>query len=507
MKAKAVTGLSASLHAGVMRPAHSGRLPHAAAEPASEPTMKVCVIGAGYVGLVTAACLAEMGNSVACLDVDGPRVEALRQGRIPIHEPGLDEMVQRNAGAGRLFFTTDAERAVGHGTIVFIAVGTPAAEDGSADLDHVLAAAATVGRHMGEYKVVVDKSTVPVGTADRVREAVAVQLRQRDCRVPFSVASNPEFLKEGAAVDDFMRPDRVIVGADDDQAILLLRALYAPFLRNRDRLLVMDLRSAEMTKYAANAMLATRISFMNEMALLAERLGADIEKVRLGIGSDPRIGSHFLYAGLGWGGSCFPKDVKALRHMGSQHALEMPMLEATERINQGQRRLPVQRLTERLGASLQGHVVAVWGLAFKPGTDDLREAPALAIIDDVLARGGRVRAFDPVAMPALQDRWGPREGLELVSDAAQACEGASALVVATEWREFRSPDWAALRPTMARALVFDGRNLYDGAELRALGFEHVGIGRAEAAPPDTHARMPQPRAAAAPHASEATLVA
>ncbi len=442
--------------------------------------MKVCVLGAGYVGLVTAACLSEMGNSVACLDIDAARVQGLQEGRMPIHEPGLAELVQRNAAAGRLFFTTDAALAVSHGTIVFIAVGTPAAEDGSADLAHVLQAARTIGANMHDHKVIVDKSTVPVGTAEQVRQAVAAELRRRGVLLPYAVVSNPEFLKEGAAIEDFMRPDRVIVGSDNEQALLLMKALYAPFLRNRDRLLVMDLNSAEMTKYVANAMLATRISFMNEMALLAERLGADIEQVRLGIGSDPRIGSHFLYAGCGWGGSCLPKDVKALRRMGEDAGVALPMLAATQAINERQRHLLVQRLVARLGEDLRGHTIGLWGLAFKPGTDDLREAPALVIIDELLARGATVRAFDPVAMPAVAARWPDRSGLVLVPSPMEAADSASALLVVTEWREFRSPDFAELRGRMQTPLLLDGRNLYDPEALRELGFEVVGIGRGTA---------------------------
>jgi len=367
--------------------------------------MKVSVVGAGYVGLVTAACLAEMGNSVVCLDVDAQRVAGLRQGEMPIHEPGLAELVQRNAAASRLYFTTDESLAVAHGTLIFIAVGTPAAEDGSADLAHVLAAAATIGRHMSDYKVIVDKSTVPVGTAEQVQATVALELKRRAAVLPYAVVSNPEFLKEGAAIEDFMRPDRVVLGVDDEQAMLLMRALYAPFLRNRDRLLLMDVRSAELTKYVANAMLAARISFMNEMAALAEHVGADIEQVRLGIGSDPRIGTHFLYAGCGWGGSCLPKDVQALQRMGRDAGLDLALLTAVQRVNEHQRGLLAQRLVQRLGESLAGHRIALWGLAFKPGTDDLREAPSLLIIDELLRRGAQVRAFDPVAMPGVAARY------------------------------------------------------------------------------------------------------
>jgi UDPglucose 6-dehydrogenase len=439
--------------------------------------MKVSVFGAGYVGLVTAACLAEMGNSVVCVDVDAARVQRLEAGEVPIHEPGLADLLARNATARRLTFTTDAGLGVQHGTIVFIAVGTPPAEDGSADLEHVLAAATSIGHHMHDYKVVVDKSTVPVGTADRVHEAIAAELRRRAMVLPFAVVSNPEFLKEGAAIEDFMRPDRVIVGSDDEQATLLMRALYAPFLRNRDRLLLMDTRSAELSKYVANAMLATRISFMNEMARLAEHLGADIEQVRLGVGSDPRIGTHFLYAGCGWGGSCLPKDVRALRHMGEQHGLPLHILGAVQQVNNHQRGLLAERVRQRFGDDLRGHSFALWGLAFKPGTDDLREAPSLPLIDELLQRGARVRAFDPVAMPGVAALWPGRTGLELVPEPLTAADGASALLVVTEWREFRSPDLDALRARLRHPVVIDGRNLYDPALMQQQGFDYIGIGR------------------------------
>ncbi len=439
--------------------------------------MKICVFGAGYVGLVTAACLAEMGNSVACVDIDASRVAGLNQGDIPIHEPGLSELVLRNAAAGRLHFTTDAATAVADGTIVFIAVGTPSSEDGSADLDHVLTAAASIGRHMRDYKVVVDKSTVPVGTAEKVRAVIAAELHKRATVLPFAVVSNPEFLKEGAAIDDFMRPDRIIVGADDEQAALLMRALYAPFLRNRDRLLMMDVRSAELTKYVANAMLATRISFMNEMAALAERIGADIEQVRQGIGSDPRIGTHFLYAGCGWGGSCLPKDVKALARMGHDAGVPLAMLGSVQQVNDRQRHLLSERVVQRFGEDLSGLTIAVWGLAFKPDTDDLREAPSLVIIDELLRRGAHVRAFDPVASTKAASQWRDRQGLEFAATPYAAAAGASALLVVTEWREFRSPDFAELRAAMRTPVLFDGRNLYDPALMRSLGFEYIGIGR------------------------------
>ena len=456
--------------------------------------MKVCVFGAGYVGLVTAACLSEMGNSVVCLDVDAARVARLQAGEVPIHEPGLDVLLARNAAAGRLLFTTDAAAAVEHGTVVFIAVGTPASEDGSADLHHVLAAATTIGAHMRDYKVVVDKSTVPVGTADRVHQAVAAELRRRSTVIPFAVVSNPEFLKEGAAIDDFMRPDRVVVGSHDEQATLLMRALYAPFVRNRDRLMVMDVRSAELTKYVSNAMLATRISFMNEMALLAERLGADIEQVRQGVGSDPRIGTHFLYAGCGWGGSCLPKDVQALRHMGDEQGLPMQILASVQDVNDRQRHLLVERVTARFGHDLRGHVFALWGLAFKPGTDDLREAPSLVIIDELLQRGATLQAFDPVAMPGMATRWPGRQGLQLMADPMAAAQGASALLIVTEWREFRSPDFDALGRALRERVVIDGRNLYDPALMRQHGFEYGGIGRGQVLQPVPESRA-QPWAA------------
>ena len=439
--------------------------------------MKVTVFGAGYVGLVSAACLSDMGNSVLCADVDEGRVMRLQTGEVPIHEPGLADLLRRNVAAGRLRFTIDAEQAVAHGTLLFIAVGTPPAEDGSADVGHVLAVAQRIGAHMQDYKVVVNKSTVPVGTAQRVREALVEGLRARQVLVPFAVVSNPEFLKEGAAIDDFMHPDRVLIGSDDEQATLLMRALYAPFLRNRDRIVLMDVKSAELTKYVANAMLATRISFMNEMAALAERVGADIEQVRVGIGSDPRIGTHFLYAGCGWGGSCFPKDVRALSRMGHETGVDMGMLRAVQEVNEHQKRLLGRRIVERYGADLGGRVIAVWGLAFKPETDDLREAPSLVLIEELLARGATVRAYDPVALPGMAARMGARAGLELCEEPMHAAQGADALVVVTEWRQFRSPDFAGLLQAMRTPLVVDGRNLYDPALMRQLGFEHLGIGR------------------------------
>lgn len=440
--------------------------------------MKISVFGAGYVGLVTAACLSEMGNSVVCIDVDTKRIAGLQKGVTPIHELGLEPLLQRNSAAGRLTFTNDLAAAVAHGTILFIAVGTPAAADGSADLQQVISVAQTIGEHMHDYKVVVNKSTVPVGTADMVRKTIANALRQRATVLPYSVVSNPEFLKEGVAIDDFMRPDRVIVGSDNEQAALLMRALYSPFLRNRDRLILMDVRSAELTKYVANAMLATRISFMNEMALLAEKVGADIEHVRFGIGSDSRIGTHFLYAGCGWGGSCFPKDVRALAHIAEEAGAELSMLKATQAINDRQRGLLGRRVVSRFGQDLSGLQFAVWGLAFKPGTDDMREAPSVDLINDLLSRGARVKAFDPVAMNRAQEIWGEQPAFELSKEPLSAADGSDALIVVTEWREFRSPDFAELTKLLKQPVIFDGRNLYEPSLMTELGFEYTGIGRA-----------------------------
>jgi UDPglucose 6-dehydrogenase len=439
--------------------------------------MKITVIGTGYVGLVSGACLAEMGNDVLCLDVDPRKIAMLEQGDIPIWEPGIQEMVRRNVAARRMKFTLDLQRAVDHGTIQFIAVGTPPDEDGSADLQYVLAAARNVGRHMTDYKVVVDKSTVPVGTADKVREAIADELRLRGVEVPYAVVSNPEFLKEGAAVDDFMRPDRIVVGADDEQAIFLMKALYSPFQRNHERLVVMDVRSAELTKYAANAMLATRISFMNELALLAEQVGADIELVRQGIGSDPRIGYHFLYSGAGYGGSCFPKDVKALIRTASDHGRPMHVLNAVEAANDAQKHVLVEKVVARFGADLSGKHFALWGLAFKPNTDDMREAPSRIVIDDLLARGATVCAYDPVAIHEAERAIGERAGLSYGTDPMQALEGADALVIVTEWKEFRSPDFDAIKAAIKSSVIIDGRNMYPPALPRASGLEYISIGR------------------------------
>lgn len=440
--------------------------------------MKITVVGAGYVGLVTGACLSEMGNFVVCLDLDRSKVQLLNAGGIPIHEPGLGDIVQRNMAAGRLRFTHDAADAIAHGAVQFIAVGTPPDEDGSADLTHVLAAARDIGRFMPSgYTVVVNKSTVPVGTGDKVRKVIEDELSLRGTESRFSVVSNPEFLKEGAAVADFMRPDRIVVGHDSPHALEIMRALYEPFLRNHDRLLSMDIKSAELTKYAANAMLATRISFMNELALLAERLDADIESVRKGIGSDPRIGFSFLYAGCGYGGSCFPKDVKALARTAEDHGSPLSLLIAVEKVNERQKQVLTDKLLTRFGNDLTGKTFAVWGLAFKPNTDDMREAPSLTVIENLLAHGATVKAYDPVANAEAGRVMGDRVGLEIVPNAYVAADGADALVIVTEWREFRTPDWDQLRSIMACAVVFDGRNLYVPAMVRAQGFEYHAIGR------------------------------
>ncbi|MBK8739391.1 MAG: UDP-glucose/GDP-mannose dehydrogenase family protein [Betaproteobacteria bacterium] len=439
--------------------------------------MKLTIVGTGYVGLVTGTCLAEVGNDVLCLDTNAEKIAMLNAGGVPIYEPGLEELIRKNVEAGRLRFTTDAAAGVAHGTLQFIAVGTPPDEDGSADLQYVVAAARNVGRHMTSHKVIIDKSTVPVGTADKVRAAIAAELAARGVDVPFAVVSNPEFLKEGAAVEDFMRPDRIVIGADDEQAIQLMRALYAPFQRNRERLLVMDIRSAELTKYAANAMLATRISFMNELANLAEKLGADIEHVRQGIGSDPRIGYHFLYPGLGYGGSCFPKDVQALQRTAQENGSPLRVLAAVEEANSTQKTRLVDKIVARLGRDLAGKTMAVWGLSFKPNTDDMREAPSLAVIDALVARGAHIVAYDPVAMHEAQRVLAHHPGVTFAAAPLVAVQGADALVIVTEWKEFRSPDFDAVRAALNAPLIFDGRNLYDPAFVRAQGFEYFPIGR------------------------------
>jgi UDPglucose 6-dehydrogenase len=435
------------------------------------------MIGTGYVGLVTGACFAEVGNDVVCLDVDRKKIDILNAGGVPIHEPGLEAMIARNAAAGRLKFTTDVDAAVAHGLLQFIAVGTPPGEDGSADMQYVLAAARNIGRRMTEPKIVVDKSTVPVGTADRVREAIAGELDARGVNLRFAVVSNPEFLKEGAAIEDFMRPDRVVIGADDEHAIAAMRAIYAPFQRTHERLLVMDVRSAELTKYAANAMLATRISFMNELANLADELGADIEHVRQGIGSDPRIGYYFLYPGVGYGGSCFPKDVKALRHTAEQFGRPLRILTAVEEVNEAQKLRLVEKIVACLGEDLAGRTFALWGLAFKPNTDDMREAPSREIVGALTARGARVVAYDPVAMTEARHVFAGESRIAFAVTPMEALADADALVVVTEWKEFRSPDFDAIRAALREPLVFDGRNLYDPQAVRAAGLEYYAIGR------------------------------
>jgi len=439
--------------------------------------VKITVIGTGYVGLVTGTCLAEVGNEVLCLDVDSRKIDMLKQGGIPIYEPGLEDMVKRNVAAGRLAFTTDIEESVGFGDIQFIAVGTPPDEDGSADLQYVVAAARNIGRHMNGYKLVVDKSTVPVGTADKVKAALQEELTARGVAIPFDVASNPEFLKEGAAVDDFMKPDRIVIGTDSERATHLLRQLYAPFQRNHERLTVMDVRSAELTKYAANAMLATRISFMNELAVLAEKLGADIEQVRHGIGSDPRIGYHFLYAGCGYGGSCFPKDVQALRRTGQENGIPLRVLDAVEEANEAQKHILVNKLTKRFGTDLKGMRFAMWGLAFKPNTDDMREAPSRAMLHQLWEMGASVSAYDPAAMEETRRIYGERADLQLVDSPMDALKGADALLIVTEWKVFRSPNFDTIKDLLKQPLVFDGRNLYEPQAMRDMGFEYFPIGR------------------------------
>ena len=439
--------------------------------------MKITVIGTGYVGLVSGTCLADVGNDVLCLDLDAAKIRTLNEGGIPIYEPGLEAMVRRNEAAGRLRFTTDIEAAVAHGVLQFIAVGTPPDEDGSADLQYVVAAAGNVGRYMDGYKVVVDKSTVPVGTADKVRAAIAEELDGRGAKIDFSVVSNPEFLKEGAAVDDFMKPDRIVVGADDERAIALMRELYAPFQRNHERLILMDVKSAELTKYAANAMLATRISFMNELANLAEKLGADIELVRKGIGSDPRIGFHFLYPGVGYGGSCFPKDVQALIRTAQDAGQELQVLQAVEAANQVQKGVLGHKITARLGKDLDGKTFALWGLAFKPNTDDMREAPSLVLIEELLARGAAIQAYDPVAAHEARRILGDNPRIRYAASPMEALDGADALAIVTEWKEFRSPDFAAIKAKLKTPVIFDGRNLYDPATPCKAGLEYFAIGR------------------------------
>ncbi|HWX65567.1 MAG TPA: UDP-glucose/GDP-mannose dehydrogenase family protein [Rhodanobacter sp.] len=439
--------------------------------------MKITVVGTGYVGLVSGACLAEMGNEVLCLDVNPEKIRILQQGGVPIHEPGLDKIIDANVAAGRLHFTTDIEQAVAFGIAQFIAVGTPPDEDGSADLSYVLEAARNIGRLMTEYKLVIDKSTVPVGTADKVKAVIADELAKRGVQIDYSVVSNPEFLKEGSAVEDFMKPDRIVVGANDVRSINLMKSLYAPFQRSHDKLVIMDVRSAELTKYAANAMLATRISFMNELALLAEKLGADIELVRHGIGSDPRIGYHFLYAGCGYGGSCFPKDVKALIRIGEEVGQPLQVLNAVESANDAQKHVLVTKICQRFGNDLSGKRFALWGLAFKPNTDDMREATSRVLIAELLKRGATISAYDPVAMDEAKRIFGNTQGLVFTTTAHEALKSTDALIIVTEWKEFRSPGFAEFKKLLHAPIIFDGRNLYDPHTMKEQGFEYYSIGR------------------------------
>jgi UDPglucose 6-dehydrogenase len=440
--------------------------------------MRITIFGSGYVGLVTGACLADAGNHVVCVDVDERKTQMLKRGELPIHEPGLDAVVKRNFDAGRLIFTTSAAEGVKHGQFQLIAVGTPPDEDGSADLRYVLAVARSIGEHMTEYKVVITKSTVPVGTADKVRAAVSASLAARQAKIEFDTVSNPEFLKEGAAIGDFMRPDRVIIGTDSERATDLLRTLYEPFTHNRDRMIVMDVRSAELTKYAANAMLATKISFMNELANLAEHFGADIEAVRQGIGSDPRIGYAFIYPGVGYGGSCFPKDVQALKRSADEVGYEADILTAVESVNNRQKHVLFKKIKAHFG-DLRGKTFALWGLAFKPNTDDMREAASRVLMESLWSAGAKVRAYDPVAMPECLRIYGRRDDLVLCKTSPEALDGADALAIVTEWREFRSPDFDAIKSALGTPAIFDGRNLYDPAHMARAGFSYYAIGRGQ----------------------------
>ena len=443
--------------------------------------MRVCIFGTGYVGLVTGTCLAEVGHDVVCVDIDAAKVEGLNNGVVPIFEPGLEPLVKANHAAGRLRFTTDGAEGVAHGEVLFIAVGTPPDEDGSADLQYVLAVARTIGQQLRHPAVVVDKSTVPVGTADKVRDAIASELQARGVEIAFDVVSNPEFLKEGAAVEDCMRPDRIVIGADNAAAIDKLKRLYAPFNRNHDRIVAMDVRSAELTKYAANAMLATKISFMNEIANIAEQVGADVENVRKGIGSDPRIGWHFIYPGAGYGGSCFPKDVQALAKTAEQHGVQPLLLEAVEAVNAAQKghlfALMQRHYDVGEDEGLRGKTIAVWGLAFKPDTDDMREASSRRLLQQLWDAGATVRAFDPEAMDETRRIFGERDDLVLCQSASDAVDGAAALVVVTEWKQFRSPDFDSLQAALSDRVLFDGRNLYNPDEVEAAGIAYYGIGR------------------------------
>ncbi|MDI4660137.1 MULTISPECIES: UDP-glucose/GDP-mannose dehydrogenase family protein [Cobetia] len=441
--------------------------------------MKITIFGSGYVGLVTGTCLADVGHDVVCMDVDAAKIEGLKQGEIPIYEPGLEGMLLRNVEAGRLNFTTDAREAVEHGVLQFIAVGTPPDEDGSADLKYVLSVATTIGEHMNDYKVIIDKSTVPVGTADRVKARVKDVLKDRGASVDFDVCSNPEFLKEGAALDDFTRGARIVVGTDSEAVRERMRECYAPYNRNHEKLMFMDVRAAELTKYAANAMLATKISFMNEISNLAERLGADIEEVRRGIGSDPRIGYHFIYPGCGYGGSCFPKDVQALARTASQIGYDAELLTAVESVNKRQKVTLFDKLSRAFDGDLKGKTIAVWGLAFKPNTDDMRDAPSRTLMEALWAAGATVQAYDPEAMKECRRIYGERDDLVLVADRQQAVKGADALVVCTEWKEFRTLDGEWLKSQLGFPVVVDGRNLFEPAAMKAAGLMYYAVGRGD----------------------------
>jgi UDPglucose 6-dehydrogenase len=442
--------------------------------------MDVTIFGSGYVGLVTGACLAEVGNNVLCVDVDERKIAVLNNDGVPIFEPGLEDLIRKNREAGRIAFSTDLAAGVAHGLFQFIAVGTPPDEDGSADLRHVLSVAKTIGEHMPGYRVVIDKSTVPVGTADRVAETIGAALAERGVAHEFDVVSNPEFLKEGAAIEDFMRPDRVIVGTDNPRTGELLRALYAPFNRNHDRVMLMDIRSAELTKYAANAMLATKISFMNELSNIAEAVGADIEQVRIGIGSDPRIGYQFIYPGCGYGGSCFPKDVQALERTAVALGYKPELLQSVEAVNHRQKDILFTKISTHFGGDLAGKTIALWGLAFKPNTDDMREASSRRLMEHLWNAGAKVRAFDPVAAEETHRIYGDRDDLVLVDDQMAALDGADALAIVTEWAQFRSPNFGALREKLRAAVVFDGRNIFDPSQVVSAGLTYVSIGRAPA---------------------------
>jgi UDPglucose 6-dehydrogenase len=446
--------------------------------------MRLTIFGSGYVGLVQGACMAEMGNHVVCVDIDADKIARLNNGDIPIYEPGLEAYIERNVEAGRLEFTTDVQKGVDHGLFQFIAVGTPPDEDGSADLKHVLAVARSIAENMDEYRIVVDKSTVPVGTADRVKAEIEKVLEKRGKAIEFDVVSNPEFLKEGAAISDFMKPDRIIVGTDNPRTTELLKSLYEPFNRNHDRVISMDIRSAELTKYAANAMLATKISFMNELANLAERFGADIENVRIGIGSDPRIGYHFIYPGAGYGGSCFPKDVRALARSADGSGYAAELLNAVEAVNDRQKRRVFEKLHAHYDGNLEGKTIALWGLSFKPKTDDMREAPSRVLMEalweagaSVREAGASVRAYDPEAMAETARIYPDQAGLELCETAYEALEGADALVIVTEWQEFRSPDFNEIKAQIKDAIIVDGRNLYEPETVEAMGLQYYAIGR------------------------------